>query len=463
LFHHYDGTNANWTFWYVDNGDVYRFDSARTPAEVEDSGSTAFASDSIDLYSFISFGDFMIFADRGEHTPYCSDSNDANLSKLISSGTEYKFRYLETFQGRILGAYSDQTNGDIEIRWSNLLPTPGTSCTFGASDQIYRTMNDRIAGIKRLGYNACYVYGEESIDLIQYFANYSTPFGAVTIVPNEGAVNHHSIVSTGDRHFLFNKNLGFCEYRGTSEFPFGGKPISEAIEDRVAAIGPAYYNRIVGAYLPQTRELAWTVPTGGGAIPNQIWFYDLLTQQWRFENKAARYIDHWELAQAFSWQDLADDLGGSTAVWTDITAGTIWTDYTGGRKNRLVIGNTNGHLYYYGGEDDAGGAYSGTRIEPMLDFGRPEERDLLLEIWMGINYRGNYNIDVYHRGGDTEAEVANTSWTSKGTISCNDPTDAVLYLAESARLHQIKWETDAADERFAVNHIEFVYQPQSRY
>ena len=99
----------------------------------------------------------------------------------------------------------------------------------------------------------------------------------------------------------------------------------------------------------------------------------------------------------------------------------------------------------------------------MLDFGEPYRRDLLLELWFSLGFHGNYSIDIYHRSGDTEAETAAAAWTSKGTISCNDPANAVLYLAESARVHQIKWQTDAADERFSVNDIVFKYMPQSSY
>jgi hypothetical protein len=116
----------------VYDGDVYRYDSSRDPQEVADAGATAFASDATDFYSFIKYGSYMVFADFAEHTPYCSDYNDANLLKLISGGTEFKFRYLESFARRIIGAYSDQTNGNIEIRWSNANPTPNTSCTFAA-------------------------------------------------------------------------------------------------------------------------------------------------------------------------------------------------------------------------------------------------------------------------------------------------------------------------------------------
>jgi len=95
IFELYDGSNrVVWiVVWIVYDGNVYRYDGSRDPGEIADAGATAFASDATDFYSIIRYGDYMVFADRAEHTPYCSDHNDTNLVKLISSGTEFKFRF----------------------------------------------------------------------------------------------------------------------------------------------------------------------------------------------------------------------------------------------------------------------------------------------------------------------------------------------------------------------------------
>jgi hypothetical protein len=321
-------------------------------------------------------------------------------------------------------------------------------------------MDDPITGIRRMGQNACFLYGEKSIDRIDYYASYTTPFGLTTMVSNHGAAGHHSIINLGNRHLFYSHDLGFVEYYGGNELI----PISKDIQNTIDGIYPDYGKRIVGAQrLLEGREVVWTVPTGGGSVPDYLFYFDIYNRTWRIENKAQRFIDVWDMATPYTWGDLATALGGDTATWDDITSGTVWTTYTGSRVTRLAMSNADGKTYYYGGESDAGSALVGTRVEPMLDFGEPYRRDLLLELWFSLAVRGNYNIDIYHRGGDTAAEVAAASWTSKGTISCLDPTDSVLYLSESARIHQIKWETDAASERFAVNDITFKYVPQSGY
>jgi len=144
IFELYDGTNR--VIWMVYDGDVYRYASDRDPVEVADGSSTAFALHAIDLYSFIRFGSYMVFADRAEHEPYCSDHNDSALVKLQSSGGPFKFRYLESFARRIIGAYSAETNGNIEIRWYNANPTPNSDCVFAAANQLFVPNDDPITG-----------------------------------------------------------------------------------------------------------------------------------------------------------------------------------------------------------------------------------------------------------------------------------------------------------------------------
>ena len=302
-----------------------------------------------------------------------------------------------------------------------------------------------------------FLYGENSIDRIDHYASWTTPFGIVNMVAYQGAVNHHSIVDFGDRHYLFNKNYGFCEYRG-KEFPHGGRPISTDIEDKIGDIGAGYYDQIIGAESPFTKEVVWAVPMDGSGYPSHLMFYNYLDGTWRVEDKPSRYIDAWTIWTDMTWTDIVA-LGYTT--WSDF-GNARWSDFIS-NKPYLSFGNTDGHAYYIGTEADAGGALDGYRVEPVLDFGRPNDKDMLLEIWFDIVNTGSYSMYVSYRGGNTVAEVKNSSWESLGEVSFNDPSNAITRLAKVNRLHQIKYGTDAADEPFVVNGIEFRFAPQGRY
>ena len=108
----------------------------------------------------------------------------------------------------------------------------------------------------------------------------------------------------------------------------------------------------------------------------------------------------------------------------------------------------------------------GYRVEPALSFGSGNY-SVLLEIWFSIVSGGDYSIYVHYRAGDTEKELRGAAWTPLEEVSLNDPKNAVCRLNgaihRSARIHQIKWGTDAANEMFSVNKIEFVYQSESRW
>jgi len=457
LFELFDGSNRDHLF--VDNGNIYYYDSALDPVEIEDSGSTAFATDDVDLYSIIQIGSYAVFTDRGEHTPYKWKNGDANLSKLCASGTEYKYRYHLSFQRRVIGLYTTETNGDIIVRWSTDWPTTAiTSLNFPATNQLYIPNDDSLVGGATMGYNKCYLYCEGSIQELVYFPSYTTPFKLYTVVPQQGSVNHHNVVNLGDRHLLFNRNYGFCEYRGGTQFPYGGRPISDNIEADINTINSDYYNLIVGAFVPLTREAVWTVPIGGGSIFNQLWFYNIDTGQWRFEDKTMRYVDNWRMYTGFTWNDLVTELGGADAVWTD--AGTqTWAYYTS-MRDRLAYANTDGHLYYHTAEALAGSNLDSYRIEPILDFGDGKVKKLLKEIWFDLGLSGDYSIDVSHRGGDTVGEVLAASWASLPSLSHSSPDRPVIHTNNSARYHQIKFGTDLKDEKYEVSKIIFKYDLQ---
>ena len=464
IFELYDG--ANRAIWIVYDGDVYRYDGSRDPAEVADAGPTAFASDITDFYSIIRYGNYMVFSDYGEHTPYCSDHNDANLVKLVSAGDEYKGKYLESFQRRIFIA--NVTSGittapELSVIWTDANPAPGSSCTFGSGDppsnHLYVPTDDEIVGIKRMGNNACFVYSDSSINRLDYYENYTTPFGFTTVHENEGFVNHHGIVSARGMHFGFNKNYGFAAFDGSRNFPAGGVPVSYDIEDWIRDIKSPTYPHIIGAHYPFGNKILWTVALDGADTPNAILVYNYVQNTWSRIDTVAHYIAPIIVATDVTWTKFITELGYTT--WSS-TGNIRWSDLLD-ENPYFAMSATDGKLYYYGTEGDDGGAWDGYRVEPILDFGEPHNKDLLLEIWFGLVETGNYNIYVYHRSGNTVGECGGNTWTGLDEVSCNDPANAVCRLSETGRYHQIKWGTDSADEPFVVNQIEFRFVRQGRF
>lgn len=458
LFELETGSTRNYIFF--DNGKVYYLNSSLNPVEIAASPAITFANGLNDLYSIIRVGDYVVWADRGTTTPYKWANGDANSSKLIASGTEYKFRYIGSFQRRVIGLYSDQANGEFELRWSTSWPgTAISALNFPAANQAYIPNDDLIMGGRNMGRNRYFVYSNNSIHSLDYLANYSLPFALRNVVSSQGTESNASIVDLGDRHYLFNRNYGFVEFRG-GEFPYGGRPISEDIEKDLQNINVDSMGTIMGKYIPLTREICWTGAFDGGTTPTHFYFYNRDKKTWRKENKVMRCIDVWRLYSLYTWSDFVTEIGG-TGVWTDAGVNT-WSDYTQ-TKTRLVMANLDGWLYYHFGEDANTGNIDGYRIEPIMDFGDPTRPDLLKEIWFQFGLTGNFSVDVYHRGGDTVGEVINASWTTLDSISMNSPTNPVIYPAKEARLHQIKWGTDLKDEKFEVNRIEFQFEPGGQY
>lgn len=439
-----------------DNGKFYYLASDLSQTNVDAVAPVTFGQNDSSLMSMVQYGDYIIFTDRSRTlTPYKWKNGDVNLTKLILSSTEFKFSYLALFQRRIIGAYSNQTNGDIEIRWTDALPTWAT-LSFPAANQLYKPGNDSITGIKTFGSNSCFLYGKQSIDSIDYYVNYETPFAIRNLVSNHGCESHHSIVDIGSAHLLFNKDYGFTPYSGGAEFPAGGRPISEKIENLIAGINPIYYNLIVGTFIPNTRETCWAVPLEGSSYNNTLLYYDIRTGDWHRKDINAGYIDSWTLNTTITWNDLAA-LGYST--WNDF--GTMrWSDLVGSTPF-FVHGNTGGHVYIDSTEENVSAAWDGYRTEPIISLGN--ERSLLLEIWFSLAKTGNYNLYVYHRSGDTVGECEASPWTTLNEVSCSNPDNAVCYTDKLNRYHQIKWGTNGGSEPFSVNAIEFKFVPQGRY
>lgn len=453
------GSAVDHLFW--DNGKFYYLNSSREWTNVDAATPVTFSTADSGLICAIRVGLYAVMADRAATlTPYIWKNGDANLTKLIKTGTEYKFRFLAPWQRRIIGAYSDQTNGDIEIRWTQAWTESNfwaSAATMAAGNQLYRPNDEPITGIKTLGANACVLYGENAIDSIDYFQNYTTPFAITNRVAGQGFVNHHSIVDVGGVHFGFNKNYGFCGYAGGAEFPAGGAPISYDIEDKIAGINPAYYPQIVGAFYPLAKECLWAVPLDGAATPNTILGYNLITKQWSIKKHDLRYLDFWTIDTSLIWNDLAA-LGYTE--WEDF--GTLRMGDLISSTAAMVHANTNGHIYTDTGESDAGSVWTGYRVEPVISLGETA-RSLLLEIWFGLSSVGDFSLFVYHRGGDTLAECEAAGWVALDEVSVNSPDNAVCYTAQNYRFHQLKWGTDAAAEPFSVNAITFKYVPQGAY
>jgi hypothetical protein len=464
MYELYDGTNRNHIVW--DNGKMYVYNAGLNPVDVTAAGVTHGIDDS-HLISVIKVGAYLSFTDAGiTATPYKWTHGDANATKLIASGTEFKFKFLEAFQRRVIGLYSDQTNGDIDLRWSTSWPgTAITSMNFPAANQLYIPNDDPATGIRVMGKDRCFVYSENSIHALDYYSDYEIPFKIRNVVDGQGLASNASIINLGDRHYIYNRNYGFCEFRGV-EFPYGGKPISEDIEGYLSTINSDYYNIIVGTYIPLRRQCVWAMPLNGATDNNTLLFYNIDTGQWNKEDKGdyiLHYLDLWQSYSDFTWNDLIAAAGGAGATWATIAAND-WSYYTSLRQ-RLIIGVNDGNVYEHTGETDispAGGSgFVAYRIEPILDFGSRQEHKYLREIWFDIGYSSNFDIEVYYRGGNTPGEVINNSWNAVGTISCNSLARPVLHMPSNVNtnhiLHQIKWGTDLANERFLVNGIIFEF------
>jgi len=447
----WDGTNRNHLYW--DNGKFYVYGGAtgRDPVAIEDAGTTTFATDDVDLYSIINFGGYAIFADRGEHTPYKWKHGDANTTKLILSGTEYKFRYLMHLANMIIGVYSDQTNGNLDVRYTGALPTWAT-LEFAAANQFYKPEGDApLTGCNKLGHNTGFLFSEEDITRMDYYSGSTPVFTAVRILRGWGSINHACIVSDGINLYAFDKNRGFYKFNGVNE-PI---VISDDYEGMINRIPATYYNLITGKQIPFTNEIAWNIPVDSDITPSKIIFYNTKTGQWRHENKAARCLDVWQLMSTLTWNDLiilTDDVWPTQHAWA----------YYINESPSLVFGNSNGHLYSSTSEGDNASDWDGYRIEPIIPFDT-RYFTRLLEIWISIAEKINASIDFWWRGGDTVGELEQETWISLGSISMNSPSDPVIYPDQTARLHQIKWGTNLKSEPFSVNDIKFGYVTQGKY
>jgi hypothetical protein len=240
-------------------------------------------------------------------------------------------------------------------------------------------------------------------------------------------------------------------------------PISDDIEPDVAAIDTDYYHLIVGDYIPFTKEIVWAVPSGGSATNDRLWFYNVLTKQWRWEDKTAKFLRSMRMYDAYTWQNLIDALttaGYANPTWNNLLTwkgSTVrWGDITD-FQDRLCFSANDGHLYYSTGDSLVSGNLDGYRIEPIMALAGKGMRTKLKEIWFGMNDVGNFSIDVLHRGGSTVGEVEAASWTSLGSVSADSPDKPKLDCDKEDYLHQLKWQTDSDNEKFGITDIRLIY------
>jgi len=456
LFELDDGTNINHVI--LDHGKFYYYDSSYDPTNIDASPAVTFNTTSPALYSLIQFSDYIVIAD-GLRTPYKWKHGDANLTKLILGGgaTEYVFKYLLEFQRRIIGAYSDQTNGDIEIRWTDALPTIA-SLDFPSANQLYKPYeSDPITGISKMGANAAYLYGEKSICRIDYYPGAAIPLGITQTITGHGSVNHHSIINDGYANYFFDKNYGFIKYQGEYEIK-KENIISRNVEKFIDDISSNYQNLIVGTIIPFSDEICWAIPRNS-ATNNVLLFYNTKTGQWREVWFAARYIDIWTPFTSYTWTILNTNYSTWTAAYAALGNWGLITR----QLPYLMMSKTDGHVYTHSGETDNTANLYSTWTDPVMDFGDPIRKKRVLEIWLGIVSGGDYSIDVYWATGDTLKEVAEASSSYLGSINLNNPDNAVLYVDQVARYHQATWVSNEKDEPFAINELMIKYQTQGEY
>jgi hypothetical protein len=347
-------------------------------------------------YNGITYGSYLIFTDFGHTTPKKWKHGDAGYSNLINAenATLYKFRYIEEWYLHIIGLYSDQANGDVDIRWTEALP--GTSVSFPSANQIYKPGRDSISGVSKLGANNVLVYGTDSISKLDYYPNSTPAFGITPLLEGQGTPCNSSIVNAYGFNWFFNKNHGFVRYSGGSRI-LPDDVISRDIEDVIENIDSRYYNAIEGLSLPRNRQVVWSVPQGATMYGTTLLVYDVDKNMWSRTENANYKIDAWT-REAGEYKQMV-----MSYAQTNIVA----------VKNEVSSGSP---------------ALDAYRIEPAMHFGDPKKKKFLRSIWFGIVQGGDYYLDVYHRGGDTVKEIAAASWQWIGSLSLNNPDPPAVYM-----------------------------------
>jgi len=472
LFELDPGTEKDYLVWAVSLGyfsgvwipkieyKIYYINETLTGTEITPTG-VDFATDYDDLVCAIRVGDYVVFTDRGTTTPYKWKHGDAACTKLInpsgtSGYTEYTFRYLIYFMERIIGLYTNETNGDISIRWTDPIPDLSGDVEFPTSNQLFIPNDDPIIGVSQIGYDRIFVHCRNSIHQLIHYTDYDAPFRIHTVNTKFGGF-HHSIVSTGDANYFYVKELGFVRFDGT-----GITVISEDIENYLyAQIDPELAQRITGAYLGYNNIVVWAFPSSLYPAPWNLLTYNLSSQQWDLERIGVfgYVIDEWKCTEGYTFTQLAAALTGG--LWSAVFSYTPWTYYIDERE-RLIIGTDN-YVLYQTGDSAYNTSIFAYRYEPIMDFGEAWKRDLLKEIWFSFTYSGNWTITVSHRSGNTIGELLNSTMVSIGTLSCNSLYDPVVRCNKPGRFHQILYSHLVDDQRVQIEKITFRYETQSEH
>ena len=436
----YDGTNRNMIG--VRNGKFYKVDSDYGVTNIDASSPVTFHTDM--PITLLQYGAYIIIASLSL-TPYKWMHGDANLTKLILAGgaTEYKFRYMEQFKNCVIGAYSDQTNGNIDIRWSDPL-TAFATFSFPAANQLYKPDNDiGITGIKRLGNVACLVYGDNSIYSMDYYPDYTPIFGLTEQITGVGPRYGWSIVDTGKSHLFFDENKGFVQYAGGRQY----EVVSEAIEPLLTTMQQSYYKLIQGTTVHYTDEVAWCVPLDYATSNTAVLYYNTNTKQWRRENRAADIIAYKNYLTVFTWTEFVRYNGTTwptdNRTWNQSIAGT----------GKVYYAKSDGYVYeIYGSQWNTVG-YSAYRIEPIISAPDPTRYKRAQEFHLLGTREGAWSVDVYWRGGDTEQETLASTWELLGSTTQATTSSQVIYFDKEKKYHQFKYGTDLKDEPFTVNKV----------
>lgn len=465
LFELDPGTEKDFLVWTVTGTGlkVYYINETLTGTDISPSGAD-FATGHDDLICAIRVGEYVVFTDRGTTTPYKWKHGDAACTKLIdpsgtSGYTEYTFRYLIYFMERIIGLHTNETNGNISIRWTNPLPDLSGDVEFPTANQLFIPNDDPIIGVSQIGYDRIFVHCRNSIHQLIHYTDYDAPFRIHTVNTKFGGF-HHSIVSTGEANYFYVKELGFVRFDGT-----GLTVISGDIENYLYnEIDPELAQRMSGAYLSYSNVVVWSFITSTASMPKRLLTYNITTQQWDDDSldNFIYTIASWQCPNYYTWDNLST-AAAPTGLWNILQSSGIipWTYYVDSNE-RLMMGALN-YVLYQTGDDRYNGTLWAYRYEPIMDFGEAWKRDLLKEIWFSVSYTGAWNIAVYHRSGNTVGEVLAATWTSLGTVSCNSVYDPVAYCNKSARFHQIYYRNITDDQRVQIEKITFRYETQSEH
>jgi len=437
----YDGTNRN--MCGIRNGKFYKVDTDRGVTNIDNATPVTFHT----TYPILmcQYGAYFIIPSIGV-TPQKWKHGDANLTPLINAGgaTAYKFKFVEQFKNCIIGAYSDQTNGNLELRWTDPLPNL-SALDFPTANQIYKPDNDLgITGVKRLGNMACLIYGDNSIYSLDYYPDFTPVFAMTEQITGIGPRHQYSIADTGRSHLFFDENKGFIEYSGGKQY----EVVSDAIEPLISTMSQNYYQLIYGANISYTDEIAWAVPLNYATANNAILYYNTKTKQWRREDRAADVLGYRNYLITLTWNDLISYRGSTWDLWGNKT----WSELIAG-SGKVYYGKSDGYVYEVYGDTWAGSNYDAYRVEPIVGSPDYTRHKRLQEIHILGTVDQSFSVDVYWRGGETEQEVIASSWELLGSVSQAAGSSQWIPCDKCKKYHQIKWGTSRINDRFKVSKL----------